>query len=611
MFAESGVFFEKIGTLVGAMTERCKIQLLSPHLFVMKNWSDYFAEADLLRLVCRLRARLAAQRDRDQRLWKDIEPSRDALEDARLTDEERGVVFKCLPSRRKWIRIGTRERNRIGEDRLLETTVFRTALNALREQVGDPPSWQRALREIFAEVDCLRQSETITFAPPRVHLVPKGDGSERRCLASYEHLADRLLLSRAAVYLREIFDPLMDEYSFAFRQDSNYSYKAAIDELVRYRRRYANQRLYVAECDIQSFFDVINHQVVEVAYDGFVQQLDESKRPDPQLRKILQAYLRSFTSRGNLRDSTDPKVVAFRHLVKPLEKTDVGRFYPNQNLKDVPLGIPQGGALSPLIANLVLHSADRAVRAEDDPELLYLRFCDDIIIVHPDRTKCRAALDRYMQALELLKLPAHPLPRQKKTVYGAAYFDAKTKGPFPWTAPSAKLKSGIPWVAFLGVHVRHDGAVRVRQSSLEKHEGSLKKELKRYEKMLGKGGCNLRDVSEESRIRMLKSFEAHIVAMGVGYATERNAKVGRLCWASAFPALTCDGPAGKQLKRLDSTRGQVVAKMKKFLGLPVGPLRSHGQGYYGRPYSYYGRLMDVERHSSYPPWTSLEAYSYW
>jgi hypothetical protein len=581
-----------------------KLPLLSPPLFfhMAKPWTEYLKSDDLLRMMCRWRARMAAKRHPVQVLSDRLlvpEPERDNPVEDRIRE--------CLPSRRKWIRLGSSERRRVGESRMVETAIYRSALRVLNDSLGEKPGWTVKWANLLREVETLRQEERIAFHAPTLHLKSKGKGEKwRRCLASFEHPADRLLISRAATYLRDVFDPLMDDGSYAFRKNASYSYKTAVDDLVRYRRQHANEKLYVAECDIQSFFDVIHHQVVLEAYDGFVQQLEENERPDPQVRKIVEGYLDCFTSRGNLSVSDDPKVVPFRHLVKPLDATGVQRFYPRQCLSEIPLGIPQGGALSPLMANIVLHSADRAVRSLEDPDLLYIRFCDDIIIVHTDRQKCNDALIRYMKALEMLRLPVHPLRKRFSPV---EYFKLKSKGPFVWANPTVRLKTAIPVVSFLGVHVRHDGAVCVRPSSVEKHEETLKRELRRFKDAVGPSGRNLKDSSEGSRMSVLKAFEARIVAMGTGYSTMKRPDVGRRCWAAAFPAVTADDPAAQQLRRLDSTRGHIVAAMKKALGFKPGPLPSEQRAFYGRPYSYYGILSNVERHHSYPE--GISHYGEW
>ena len=563
----------------------------------MKKWQEYITEKALLKRLCRWRAYIARKRDPKIRLSS-------IVKGMKCTFSERDeFIQRVLPPRRKWIRLGFHVRKEVGELRLLEKTIYRSATHVLGDVSAKDSEWVKNFRKLVAKLDEIRTACEVSFNSPTIHLVPKSDGS-CRCLASFDSPADRLLLSQAATYLRDIFDPIMEDCSFAFRKDGTYNYKSAIDELIRYRRKHAGERLYVAECDIQSFFDVIDHRIIEAAYDGFVQQLPESERPDPELRKILKGYLRCFTSRGNLNESTDERIVSRRHLVKPLEETNVGRFYPGQNLLDVKLGIPQGGALSPLIANLVLHSADRAVNPESDDGLLYLRFCDDVIIVHTDKDRCKKALARYMNALEMLKLPIHPLRR--RVCYGPEYYNMKSKGPFVWTEPNSKQKSAIPWVSFLGVHVRYDGAIRVRQSSLKKHEDKLKIELRRYKDAVGEEGCNLKDGSVEARERLLRAFEARVVAMGVGYSTMRHPDVGLHCWAAAFPAITEEGPAARQLRRLDSTRGHIVSSFKKSLGFNPGPLPSGNKGYYGRPYSYYGILTDAERHASFP----INPYSY-
>lgn len=492
----------------------------------------------------------------------------------------------------------------------MEETVFRTAMRDLSrpDDLQEKPAWINRFKQLLHEVDSLRNSSRVNFRAPTLHLVQKSKGNSRRCLASFDNIQDRLLLSRAAMYLRDVFDPLLSDDCFAFRRDSKFNYRSAIEDLVRYRMKHEGKKIYVAECDIQSFFDVVNHQTVIDAYDSFVDRIEHVDRPPEQLKKILVGYLEAYTSRGNLMESSDPKVVAFRHLVKPLEDTGVFTFYRNKKAREsVRLGIPQGGALSPLLANIVLDVADRAVREDDDPELFYVRFCDDVIIMHPDRAKCKAAIERYMRALKKLKLPIHPL--SSKVIFDAKYYDSKSKGPFAWCKPSVHTKTHVPWVSFLGVHVRYDGIVRVRKDSLDRHEEKLRRETKRVKLAVGVDGANLKDTSEEGKESLLRRFEARIVAMGSGYSTMRRPDIGTRCWMAAFPSLSPDGPAAGQMHHLDSVRGHQIAALRKQLGLKAGKRSTGRKGFYGRPYSYYGALIDVERHKSFP--CDPVAYSRW
>lgn len=569
-----------------------------------KKWTDYLTRKDCLRVLCKWRADCVRKRAPLHWLWIAVK----GLDAPVVSCPDN--ISSFLPPRRRWMRLGSMARLRLGEDRLVVETIFRTAMRdlSLPDDSPDKPAWVNAFEQLMCTVNRLGSPSVVKFCKPTLHLVQKSKGSGRRCLASFDNVPDRLLLSRAAMYLRDVFDPLLSDDCFAFRRDGKFNYRSAIEDMVRYRMRYEGKKIYVAECDIQSFFDVVNQQTAINAYDSFVGRLEHIDRPPEQLKKILVGYLEAYTSRGNLKESNDPKVVAFRHLVKPLEDTGVFKFYRNKKAQEsVRLGIPQGGALSPLLANIVLDVADRAVREDNDPELFYVRFCDDVIFMHPDRGKCKAAIERYMRALKKLKLPIHPLV--SKVTFDSKYYDWKSKGPFVWCKPRVGTKTYVPWVAFLGVHVRYDGIVRVRKDSIERHEKKLRRETKRLKLAVGVGGANLKDTSEEGKESLLRSFEARIVAMGSGYSTMRHPDIGNRCWMAAFPSLSPDGPAAGQMHHLDSVRGHQISALRKQLSLMSGKQSSERKGFYGRPYSYYGALLDVERHKSFP--CDPVAYSRW
>ena len=94
-----------------------------------------------------------------------------------------------------------------------------------------------------------------------------------------------------------------------------------------------------------------------------------------------------------------------RMCVKRHGDVALDRYFKGVGRVAAEVGVPQGGAISMLIANWVLDIADRRVERWGDESLFYARFCDDIVIAHPDRRKCRAARDRYLRALERLLLP--------------------------------------------------------------------------------------------------------------------------------------------------------------------------------------------------------------
>ena len=53
-------------------------------------------------------------------------------------------------------------------------------------------------------------------------------------------------------------------------------------------------------------------------------------------------------------------------------------------------GVSQGGALSLLIANIVLNDVDQPIVSTPDPCRLFIRYCDDMILLHTNQEKCQA-----------------------------------------------------------------------------------------------------------------------------------------------------------------------------------------------------------------------------
>ena len=493
------------------------------------------------------------------------------------------------------------------------------------------------------------------FAPPSLHLIHKtgriktlAENEKKRayrCLATFDKLEDRVILGRLAAYLRDAVDPLLLPCAYAFRKDgARYSYLAAVKSLQKYRTKYQHQKLYVAECDIQKFFDCINHDAILDAFDAFAQRLKAGKTPiDARVRPLLISYLNAYAFPQNLDNSCDPIIQGNRRFVQALPAKDLERLYPGTLLSSLRLGIPQGGALSPVLANLVMDAADRAVLA-DDEQLFYARFCDDMIIVHPDKRKCAEALDRYLAAIQLLRLPAHHL--RKRVTYGKEYFEAKSKGPVAWESVKRE-QQGTPWVSFLGFHVHTDGTVRIRKESLYKHIEKMNREITIISRFINHPNLCLRKSCDWPKL--LRDFELRLIAAGVGRAqAQTNDESDGQNWLSAFlPLLSHSPDVVRQLKRLDQERTHLLRKIRGLIRtkavpqptndyeavplLPASasqppPMTSAGNAtaasgektnkadesgispkkkrYFGAPYSYYGSFMNLDKPSlsdSAPP----------
>ena len=553
-----------------------------------------FSTANIVRMLVRMRLRLAMKRHA-QHFYRSIS---DRPEFGREADVQRLSVrggdnvdhlkvSDCVPGRRYWPHPRREVRAASNCDKAQENALI-----------------AKMIRDI--EDDGCSASEEISFKRPRLHLLEKGRNSFR-CLATYENLADRIIIGRLTTYLRDVFDSQMRANSYAFRKDGSIKHLTAIRELRDFRLRYLGKKLYVAECDIQKFFDVIHHDVAMDAFEAFA--VANESEIEPWMRRAVHAYLESYSSFRNLEEDVDvsdeqKNLVGFNSSAK-LRKA-IKKIYGNISPRSLPLGIPQGGALSPLLINLVLHRADEAVLSGGDNELFYARYCDDMVIVHPDAKKCKAAFDRYLMMMESLRLPVHPVTRGLR--YGKEFFEGKSKGPYAWTDCRYGALRSSPWVSFLGEQIRFDGEVRVRRESVEKHKLKLQKEKGLLQRAIGKSGVFLKRTLTMDDV--FNRFCSRLISIGVGYSPwECMGNSSDRCWMAAFPGITNSHWTHLQMKQLDRSRDQVICAIKH------GYLSSKDEGgrkfFSGRPFSYMGFLEREERFNKYGFMGGVPAYGEW
>ena len=247
--------------------------------------------------------------------------------------------------------------------------------------------------------------------------------------------------------------------------------------------------------------------------------------------------------------------------------------------------IPQGGALSPILANIVMARADDAVLVAVQRNAFYARYCDDMVIASVDEGICRRAMDAYLGALDALDLPPHPVT---EFAYGHEYFEAKSKGPFRWGWAKYGERNVAPWVSFLGNQVQCDGEVRVRRDTVAKHVLKLKKETGEMIDRLADEGVPLRAGTNPRNF--YTAFMRRIVAKGVGYMKSGTIPNDGLCWAAAFPNMTKNAACARQMRMLDRVRSRCLGALRRVLGLKGKAVR-----FAGRPYSYFGYLMKMVR----------------
>ena len=479
-----------------------------------------------------------------------------------VDENGRRDVEKVLPPRKAWSRAGAMARKGVDPEVVRKQAIRRTVMRECggadaQKSVPSVLRWAQNLMKLVGEVREAVLSGNVAFEKPRMIKVPKGykDGVQvLRDVASFDNLADRVILSRMTAYVRDVLEGVLGECCYSFRRDSERSHQLAIEKLQEWRKEHANGAMFVAECDIKKFFDNISHDVVRRSW--------EKVEFDPLARKVLEAYLTIYSS------------------------SDVERR-----------GLPQGGSFSTVLANLVLYEADEAMNALDDGQLFYARYCDDVVIAHPDESVCRAALEAYKAALSGLELPIHPVetfvyrPADGKTT---EYYTIKSKGPFRWGEPKIGEANCAPWVSFLGSQVHYDGETRIRKESIEKHIRALGRETAKAVREIVNGYVEKRARGTRTPARIEKwfaRFRNRLIAKGVGYVTAK-VKDCNMCWAGAFTRVTDCADTRKQMRRLDRVREGMLSKVWRMLPRSCGKKRRR---YKGKPFSYCGFLENAVR----------------
>jgi RNA-directed DNA polymerase len=195
--------------------------------------------------------------------------------------------------------------------------------------------------------------------PVRRVWIPKPGKPEMRPLG-IANVVDRVVQQALKIVLEPIWEADFLPCSFGFRpKRSAHQALQAMREVIR------AGRTWVVDADIDSFFDRLDHDLIL-----------ECLRERVSDRRVLK-LVRVFLSAGVL----DGVV-----LSTPVE------------------GAPQGGPLSPLLANVVLHRLDRQWRERFRRLGVLIRYADDEVICCPTEDRARAALAALQEILGELGL---------------------------------------------------------------------------------------------------------------------------------------------------------------------------------------------------------------
>ncbi len=281
---------------------------------------------------------------------------------------------------------------RSGTDRLMERVVERgnvqAALKRVRQNQGSPgvdgmtvdelpkylaENWEVSRAQVLAG--------TYQPLPVREAEIPKSGGGVRKL--GIPTVLDRLIQQSILQVLQPMFDPTFSEHSHGFRPGRN-----AHDAVCEAQRYIQEGKRMVVDVDLEQFFDRVNHDVLM----GRLEKRIGDKRMLGLIRRYLMA---GIMANGVVMERDE--------------------------------GTPQGGPLSPLLADVLLDEVDKELEKRG---LSFVRYADDLNVYVRSKRAGEDAMQTLRRLYARLRLRLNEVKRavarpQDRTFLGYSFWYAK------------------------------------------------------------------------------------------------------------------------------------------------------------------------------------------
>ena len=255
----------------------------------------------------------------------------------------------------------------------LERKNLRQALKRVRANKGaagvdgrNIDETSRYLALAWPDIRAKLLAGTYRPSPVRRVTIPKPDGGEREL--GIPTVTDRLIQQALLQVLQPLLDPTFSEHSYGFRPG-----RRAQDAVLAAQAHVQSGRRIVVDVDLAQFFDRVNHDIL---IDRLRRRID-----DAGVIRLIRAYLNSgIMDHGGVQSREE--------------------------------GTPQGGPLSPLLANVLLDEVDKELERRGHR---FVRYADDANVY----VRSMRAGERVMALLRRLYAKLHLKVNEGKSAVGS------------------------------------------------------------------------------------------------------------------------------------------------------------------------------------------------